>query len=121
MLVIPKPAVSPRDAAAPTQPSHRSTDHAPLAEAGAVAKPVAVHAQGHVATAPATVLITERQVMFATAAGVAPRPVAAPRPRFVAFWHRLMQSVEPRPPRKYPYTRPSYLEQAAMSREMERL
>lgn len=122
MLVIPKPAVSRHDAAAPTQPRHRSTSHAPLAEAASVTKPVGARVQSRNATELATVLITERQVMFATAAaGVAPRPVEAPRPRLMAFWQRLVQSVEPRAPRKYPYSRPSYLEQAAMSREMERL
>jgi hypothetical protein len=80
-----------------------------------------VQAQSATVAAPAPVLITERQVMFATAAAVAPRPIEASRPWLATVWQRLVQSVEPRPPRKYPYSRPSYLEQAAMSREMDRL
>ena len=108
MLVIPNPAALSHDAAAPRQPSHRSTDHAPL----------------QTNTAPEPVLITERQVMFATAtAGVASRPVVAPRRWLTTLWQRLTQSVsvDHQPHRHYPSLRPVYFEKAAMSREMERL
>jgi hypothetical protein len=99
MSVIPQTAAPRRNAAVPAQPSHRSSDPAPHR------------------TAAAPVLITEHQVMFATAVA------AAPRPRLVTFWRRLAQSlgVEREPRRHYPPRRASYFERAAISREMERL
>jgi hypothetical protein len=72
-------------------------------------------------TAPPTVLIAGLQVMFATAAGVAPRPAAAPRQWLIALRQRLAQSVEHQPRAQCPPLRPGYFENAAMAREMERL
>ena len=68
----------------------------------------------------AAALITEQQVLFASAAALAPAP-AKPH-----FWSRAAHAVftrpekEPRPPKHYPQ-RYSYLEHSAMSREMDRL
>jgi len=68
----------------------------------------------------AAALITEQQVMFASATALAPAP-AKPH-----FWSRAAHAVftrpekEPRPPKHYPQ-RYSYLEHSAMSREMDRL
>jgi hypothetical protein len=65
-------------------------------------------------------LITEQQVMFASAAALAPAP-AKPH-----FWSRAAHAVftrpekKPRPPKHYPQ-RYAYLEHSAMSREMDRL
>ena len=65
-------------------------------------------------------LITEQQVMFSSAAALAPAP-AKPH-----FWTRAAHAVftrsekEPRPPKHYPQ-RYGYLEHSAMSREMDRL
>ncbi|GLE51491.1 hypothetical protein [Mycobacterium montefiorense] len=106
MLTIPK-AVVHRDTAASVQPSHLATDQA-------------------LRQAPASepVLVTECQVMFATAAALgAPRPFAAPRPWLHTLWHRLLSSVSTeRPPRhQYPPLRSSYWERAATAREMDRL
>ncbi|MEE6136162.1 hypothetical protein SKC41_07405 [Mycobacterium sp. 050128] len=100
MLAIPKTAVLHRDTAAPRQPQH--------------------------SMAPEPVLITERQVMFATAAAVAgarPHPAPRPRPWLTTFWQRLVLSVsiEHEPRRHYPPRRMSYFEQAATAREMDRL
>lgn len=81
----------------------------------------AVPRRDAVDTAPPTALITERQAMFATAAGVAPRPVAAPRQWLIALGQRLAQSVEHQPRAQYPPLRPGYFEKAAMAREMDRL
>jgi hypothetical protein len=72
-------------------------------------------------------LITEQQVMFASAAALAPAP-AKPH-----FWTRAAHAVaapmhavftrperQPRPQKHYPQ-RLTYLEHSAMSREMDRL
>jgi hypothetical protein len=65
-------------------------------------------------------LITEQQVLFASAAVLAPAP-AKPH-----FWTRAVQAVltrpekQPRPPKHYAQ-RFSYLEHSAMSRAMDRL
>jgi hypothetical protein len=95
MLAIPKTAVLHRDTAAPPKPSHQQP-----------------------------VLITERQVKFATVAALgAPRSNAAARPWLATLWHQLVLSVsvEHRPQRQYPQRRYAYFEHAAMSREMDRL
>ena len=68
----------------------------------------------------AAALITEQQVMFASATALAPAP-AKPH-----FWSRAAHAVftrperKPRPPKHYPQ-RYAYLEHSAMSREMDRL
>jgi hypothetical protein len=95
MLAIPKTALLHRDTAAPPNPNYQQP-----------------------------VLITERQVKFATAAALgAPRSNTAPRPWLTTFWHRLVLSVsaERRPQQHYPQLRYEYFEHAAMSREMDRL
>lgn len=91
MLAISKTAVLHRDTAAPTPPNQ----------------------------APELVLVTEGQVMFATAAAVG----AAPRPWLIPLWQRLVRSVsvERQLRRRYPPRRLSYFEQAATAREMDRL
>jgi hypothetical protein len=68
----------------------------------------------------AAALITEQQVLFSSAAALAPAPAKR------HFWSRAAQAVftrsekEPRPPKHYPQ-RYAYLEHSAMSREMDRL
>ena len=113
MLVIPKTAVLHRDTAAATQPSH-----------AAVATSGAAQAHNLTAVAPEPVLITERQVTFATAAALGvSQPLTTPRPRLATLWQRLVRSVnvEREPRRRYPPRRISYFEQAATPREMDRL
>ncbi|CQD24531.1 hypothetical protein BN1232_06246 [Mycobacterium lentiflavum] len=113
MLAIPKTAVLHRDTAAATQPSHAAV------EASAVAQ-----ARNFTSVVPEPVLISERQVTFATAVALgAPRPCTAPRPGLIALWQRLVRSVsvEREPRRRYPPRRISYFEQAATAREMDRL
>ncbi|SOX56782.1 hypothetical protein MAAFP003_5493 [Mycobacterium ahvazicum] len=98
MLAIPKTPSLHRDTTAPTQARHSAT--------------------------PDPVLVTERQLMFATAAAVAgPHPRTAPRPWFTTLWQQLVRgvSVEHEPRRHYPPRRMSYFEQAATAREMDRL
>ncbi|CDO86101.1 hypothetical protein [Mycobacterium triplex] len=100
MPVIPKAAVLHRDTAAPPQPSDVTT------------------------VAPQPVLITERQVKFATVTALsAPRPVSAPHRWLSALRLRLVQraGAERQPRRHYPPRRLSYFENAATAREMDRL
>jgi hypothetical protein len=58
---------------------------------------------------PAPILITERQIAFATAAAV-------PMPNRRSLWHRSTRPARRDCPRRY-----TYLENAVMGREMERL
>lgn len=77
-----------------------------------------------VPTSPAPVLITEQQVRFATAAaGSASQAAVIRRSWIVVLWQRLSaHSTAERQPRRYhPQARASYIERAAMAREMERL
>ncbi|ORW26134.1 hypothetical protein AWC19_05050 [Mycobacterium palustre] len=69
------------------------------------------------------VLITEQQVMFATAGGSAAHGAAARRGWIALLRQRvsLWSAGRREPPRHYPRLRPSYIERAAMAREMERL
>ena len=73
------------------------------------------------ATAP--VLLTEQQVIFATAAGLVSRPAAIRRPWISRIWQRLSlhSDTQRQPRRHYPPLRASYIEHAAMARAMERL
>ena len=76
---------------------------------------------GVVSQAP--ILITEREVVFSTAAAV-PLPHTQPLRTVIATLPAifLSSSVDARPaPRHYPSRRDSFLEQAAMVREMRRL
>lgn len=102
MLSSSTTVVSHRDAVEPLPADHAST----------------------VFASPAPVLITEQEVMFATAvAGGAPPTAAARRPWIVLLRQRLSAwaSTQREPRRHYPRLRPSYIEYAAMAREMERL
>ena len=68
-------------------------------------------------------LITEQQVMFASAAALAPAPAIAPAKhhRFVSAIHAMLTwEPKPRARKDYPQ-RFAYLENSAMSREMDRL
>jgi hypothetical protein len=112
MLSSPKTVAPNNDAAALIEPSPTPAGHAPphtpLVGGGVVAP----------------VLITEHQVMLATAAaGIASQTTATRRPWIILLWQRLsLRSGAQRQPRRdYPPRRPSYLEYAAMAREMERL
>lgn len=113
MLSSPKTVAPDEDAAATFEPS-RSAD--------------AVEAQSTIAVSPPPVLISEREVMFATAAaGATSQTVATRRPWFAQLWQRLsaaldsLDSYVEREPRRYYARRPVYIENAAMAREMERL
>jgi hypothetical protein len=73
----------------------------------------------------APVLITEQEVMFATAA-VLPRQRAARWRTAIARFFTTAKDASTsgddlRPPRHYPPRREAYMEYAAMSREMSRL
>jgi hypothetical protein len=112
MLSSPRTVAPHHDAAALIQSSRTHGSHV---------TPHTPHVGGGVV---APVLITEHQVMFATAAaGVASRTAAVRRPWLILLWQRLsLRSGAPRRPRRhYPSLRPSYIEHAAMAREMERL
>ncbi|MGE2815070.1 hypothetical protein ACQI5H_07990 [Mycobacterium heidelbergense] len=88
----------------------------------------ATEAQRTIAASPSPVLISEREVMFATAAaGATSQTVATRRPWIAQLWQRLsaaldsLDSYVEREPRRYYARRPLYIENAAMAREMERL
>jgi hypothetical protein len=69
------------------------------------------------------VLITELEVVFGTAAAV-PLPRTEPTRRVIAALRAMLRSspADARPARRrYPPRRDSFLEQAAMAREMHRL
>jgi len=72
-------------------------------------------------TADTPVLITEQQVLMATAAATGLPNTAAVR----VAWHRLVALLHrprsPQPRRRYAPAHPDYLEYAAMAREMYRL
>ena len=81
-----------------------------------------VKTAGQAAVSEAPVLITEREVIFSTAAAV-PLPPKTAR-RSIALLRRLFMTSAPhqRPAqrRHYPPKRSGFLEQAAMAREMRR-
>ena len=66
------------------------------------------------------VLITEHEVMFGTAAAVAPRSTPVTR-RMIGTLRIVAAALRPPPPRPHHAQRASYLERACMSREMGRL
>jgi hypothetical protein len=124
MLSSPKTAAPQNDAAAVTESGRPTAGHVPPHPphvAGGVAAPGAGEAQRP--PSPAPVLITEHQVMFATAAaGAASQTAATRRPWIALLWQRLSsRSDSERQPRRYYARRASYIERAAMAREMERL
>jgi len=111
MLSTPKTVAPDEDAAATFEPD-RSAD--------------AAEAQSTIAAPP--VLISEHEVMFATAAAGATSQTTATRRHWIAqLWQRLsaaldsLDSYVEREPRRYYARRPLYIENAAMAREMERL
>jgi hypothetical protein len=74
----------------------------------------------------APVLITEQEVMFATAAAVLPRRRTARWWTAIARYFATAQEADTsgedrRNPRHYPQRRSTFMEHAAMSREMSRL
>ena len=129
MLSSPATAASHRDAVEPSDPSRRTpADHAspdtPLVGGGVAAVTGAGAAESLVTASPAPVLITEQQVMFESAVAGAASPTAGVRQRWIVLvWQRLSlwSNTEQQPRRNYPYRRSSYIEQAAMAREMDRL
>jgi hypothetical protein len=104
-------------------PAGHPSLHTPLVGGGVPAAMGAGETQSVISASPAPVLITEQQVMFATAAGAAWRTAAIRRPWIVLLWQRLplRPSTQHPPRRNYPPRRASYIEHAAMAREMERL
>lgn len=123
MLSSPTAAASHRDAAEPLPADHASLQ-TPVMGGGVPAATGAGEALSTASASPEPVLITERQLLFATAAaGAAPETTAVRRGWIGLLWQRLSQrSASQREPRRdYPRLRPSYIENAAMSREMERL
>jgi hypothetical protein len=66
------------------------------------------------------VLITEHEVMFGTAAAVAPPSTPVTR-RMIGTLRIVAAALRPPPPRRHHAHRASYLEHACMSREMGRL
>lgn len=71
-------------------------------------------------TSPASVLITEQEVLFATRAAVLPRKASAPR-RWIDAIRVAAGSLHLPPPRQHYPTDMGYLERARMAREMDRL
>jgi hypothetical protein len=70
----------------------------------------------------APVLITEQEVMFATAAAVLPRRRTDRwRTAIARFFTTTKDADERRTPRHYPQRRNAFMEYSAMSREMDRL
>jgi hypothetical protein len=66
------------------------------------------------------VLITEQEVMLGTAAAVRPRPTPITR-RMIGALRVVGAALRPPPPRPHYARRALYIENAAMSREMDRL
>ena len=123
MLSSSTTVVSHRDAFEPSPADHASL-HPRRGGGGAGAATGAGDAPSTVSASPAPVLVTEQQVIFATAAaGAASRIAATRRPWIVLIRHRLSawSSTQREPRRSYPRLRSSYIEYAAMAREMERL
>jgi hypothetical protein len=76
----------------------------------------------------ATILITEQEVAFSTAAAVPVRPAktwqrAAPTASVLAALHRMVSRLTPEAPapRRYYSNHYDFVEDAAMAREMQRL
>jgi hypothetical protein len=116
MLSNPTTMPSRRDAVAPLGSGPMSPEATAATGAG--------EAQSLVIASPAPVLISEQQVRFATAAaGAAPHTDAIRHSWILVLWQRFSQrsSAEARPRRDHPYRRSSYIEHAAMAREMQRL
>lgn len=122
MLSGPTTAASHRDAVEPI-PADRASLQTPSMGGEVSAATGPGEAQGIVLASPEPVLITEQQVMFATAAAAAPPAAVTRRGWIVLLRQRVsLWSVGQREPRRhYPRLRPSYIETAAMAREMERL
>jgi hypothetical protein len=109
---------------APGQSSHLigSTSPANRPQLESEAKPASA------AVSPAPILITEKQVVFSTAAAVAVRPTSMRRwPRAIGVVLAVMhgrwmtsRTDSVRPPRYYP-KRYAFLEYSCMGREMDRL
>ena len=66
------------------------------------------------------VLITEQEVMLGTAAAVAPRSIPITR-RMIDALRIVGAALRPPPPRPHHVGRSTYLEDARMAREMDRL
>lgn len=123
MLSSSTAVVSHRDAVEPLPADHASL-HPRRGGGGVAAATGAGETPSTVFASPAPVLITEQQVIFATAvAGAAPSTAATRRPWIVLLRQRLSawSGTQRGPRRYYPRLRPSYIEYAAMAREMERL
>ena len=119
----PTAAASHRDAVEPLPADHTSLQ-TPFVGGGVSAATGAGEAQGTVPASPEPVLISEHQVMFATAAaGAASRTAVIRGGWIVLLWQRLSRwpTSQPEPRSHYARLRPSYIEHAAMAREMERL
>lgn len=104
-------------------PAGHASLHTPLVGDGVPAAMGAGETRSVISASPAPVLITEQQVMFGTAASTAWRTAAIRRSWIVLLWQRLSRrpSTQHQPRRNYPPQRASYIEHAAMAREMERL
>lgn len=106
MLTSPQTVASHWDGVAPFRASRRRP---------------ADHASPHnISASSAPALITEREVMFATA--VASQSAAVRRRWIVGLRQRvsLHSSTQRRPRRMYPPPRPSYIERAALTHEVQR-
>ena len=95
-----------QDAVTGTRPAVSKDDSSPL--------PVSV-------TAPQPpILITEHEVLFGSAAAMAPRSTPVAR-RMIGTLRVAVAALRPPPPRPHHDHRAYYLERAAMAREMDRL
>lgn len=119
MLSIPKTAAAREHAAMSTKPGHRTNAGHPFPgpqiKGGEAPSPTPAQ--------PAPVLISEQQLMLATAAAGAAAQTAVRRRWMSLVWlRRSPRSDVPRERRRhYPSSYRLYLENAAMARAMERL
>jgi hypothetical protein len=100
---------------------HATARTNPSRKPGEVASPDTPRPGGVVSPAP--VLITEQEVMLGTAAATAGALPGTSTGGWIAVLRRLFApSADRRPARRhYPPRRPSWMEEACMAREMDRL
>lgn len=127
MLTTPNTVMRDHHAAGSVRFSRKPDTHvpprAPVVGGGVGAASGAGAAQ-QIAASPAPVLISAREVAFATAAaGALPRSAVSGNPWIVLLkkWLSPRTGARREPRRHYPPLRPAYFECAAMAREMQRL
>lgn len=124
MLSTPKAVAADENATAHIATNDRNLPPQPLRMGGGVAADGGAGEERlYARPSPAAVVITEHEVMLASIASTASHTRTVRSVRTAMLWQRLSLVFGPRrrPSRQYPSHRPSYIERAAMSREMGRL